>query len=769
MQESQILFRSCLLLELYMLCRRHSLENAWQLMPYQEKTTEVLHAFCTKSSVNSSYSSIMENAVNAVHGRDISAVYPAVMKNIFSQISYNNSGRAPQAEQPYCELRYDSYQHPVISSEFNANTTKGYAFETELRSIIGKLSTAQNDDMLLYLMQKYCSTIPSVFSAELSLYEASRLYAAIGLSLYKSNQNKDIKTPVDNLMLICGSFGGIQKYIYSTGHKGALKALKGRSFLLQQYCNSIALGMVSTCNLSPANILYTGGGKFFIVVPDISEIKQHIEKISQDIIEQLLAEYEGQISFQLSMHPFTIHEIHEKGMPAIWDMALSGLQQQKKKPFAQLIKQNQDFWEPYGESGHVILCHHTGRELCADDPESIASAEKEKRIFPDPDNNSKWISAEQYLSIEIGKNLKNAICLVQSNDLSLKYKVPGGFSFQILDTIPRHIQSGQYIIMLNKDLPTSIQHPLFRNYAGGGFDSADDFDTLIEQCQGIQRLGILRMDIDNLGSIFREGLSQSKGMGHTIQLSVMLDFFFSGILNRLYEMEWSTTEGLINKGTIQGETTPVSELMNIVYSGGDDLFIVGIWNILPDIALWINQEFHKFTANNPALSVSAGIALFQQNFPLARAAVYAGMAEKKAKQYQKPNSSSIAKNAITFLDTTLCWNDLEYCRSLHKNLYTWLNTGKNGSTISRSFLHRLSNLHKQFISAKKEKKWSQWRWRACYYLSRSAEQHKVFREEITKLSAELFMNKGRTEKDLIELIQMPISWADYRTRKEKKQ
>lgn len=77
-----------------------------------------------------------------------------------------------------------------------------------------------------------------------------------------------------------------------------------------------------------------------------------------------------------------------------------------------------------------------------------------------------------------------------------------------------------------------------------------------------------------------------------------------------------------------------------MYSGGDDVFIVGAWNEVIELAVDIKNSFEKYTENT--LTFSAGIGLYTSSYPISRIAYEVGSLEDKSKKL--PN-----KNAITLL------------------------------------------------------------------------------------------------------------------------
>lgn len=70
--------------------------------------------------------------------------------------------------------------------------------------------------------------------------------------------------------------------------------------------------------------------------------------------------------------------------------------------------------------------------------------------------------------------------------------------------------------------------------------------------------------------------------------------------------------------------------VNILYSGGDDMFVVGRWDKLIKFAYEIRRKFEKLVGRSD-ISISGGIAMAGEKFSIAKAAELAGEAEHNAK------------------------------------------------------------------------------------------------------------------------------------------
>lgn len=166
--------------------------------------------------------------------------------------------------------------------------------------------------------------------------------------------------------------------------------------------------------------------------------------------------------------------------------------------------------------------------------------------------------------------------------------------------------------------------------------------STLEDGEGIQRLGVLRADVDNLGTAFASGIPASKAsISRTATLSRALSLFFKKQVNEIFA---------------SGQYR-----LQIIYSGGDDLFIVGNWSDVLYAALDLRQSFKEFTGNG-CLTISAGVGMFDEKYPIARMASETGSLEDAAKMYAElgPDGKERTKNAVALwsADSVFSWDDL---------------------------------------------------------------------------------------------------------------
>jgi len=86
------------------------------------------------------------------------------------------------------------------------------------------------------------------------------------------------------------------------------------------------------------------------------------------------------------------------------------------------------------------------------------------------------------------------------------------------------------------------------------------------------------------------------------------------------------------------------KLPYVIYAGGDDLFLVGAWDVLPPLAQAIRAAFDRLTDGR--LTMSAGISLARDKYPLYRAAEDAGYEVSQINLMAKPEALNTLADRI---------------------------------------------------------------------------------------------------------------------------
>ena len=256
-----------------------------------------------------------------------------------------------------------------------------------------------------------------------------------------------------------------------------------------------------------------------------------------------------------------------------------------------------------------------------------------------------------------------------------------------------------------------------------------------EEYAGDTKLGILRMDIDGLGKRFITGFDS---IGHYKAFSKRLVNFFE-----------------VETRKMQQEPA-FKPYLNIIYAGGDDLFVVGRWDKVIDFAERIHQETES-RFGSEGISISGGIAVVQPKFPISKAAELAGDAEDSAKQFRDGE-----KNAFCMLGKTVSWNqEFDYVKSFKEQFVTLIKQ----YDLSKGILHKLmlySSIADRNKIRRKEGKAEDFSyiWHISYYLTRFMKRYESNRAVCdfcrSLRDREIDYRNGRK----LELIALAARWAE---------
>jgi CRISPR-associated protein Csm1 len=121
------------------------------------------------------------------------------------------------------------------------------------------------------------------------------------------------------------------------------------------------------------------------------------------------------------------------------------------------------------------------------------------------------------------------------------------------------------------------------------------------------------------------------------------------------------------------------ERIYTVFSGGDDLCILGSWDTVLQFALDFRKALTKFTNNNPSVTISGGITLVNSKVPVKNIA-------DEAEELLEKSKGKDGKNAITVFGTTVSWEEYEKCLEDGKYLQGQLESEKLSSGVIYKFL-----------------------------------------------------------------------------------
>ncbi|NSW52341.1 MAG: type III-A CRISPR-associated protein Cas10/Csm1 [Anaerolineae bacterium] len=649
-------------------------------------------------------------------------------------------------------------------------------------------------EQMMSLLQRHTWCVPSSYyynRPDISLYDHSRMTAALAVclsempeaglkathqavvELFKLDGKMD-KLPApaqdvlnkDAVMLIGGDISGIQDFIYTIGSKNAAKTLRGRSFYLQLLTEAVLRFVLRELDLPYTNVIYSGGGHFFLLAP-LSAYDQ-LPALRRKVSERLLAAHGVKLYLALDGVAVPFSGFRVGAFPEHWGRMHTRIAEAKNHRFSEL---GDDLYQKvFAPKPHGGNQEHTCRVCGVEDEHGYSNKEQDDTGEP-----FFLCSLCDSFDAEIGKDLPGSdlIALALGNDVPLGDKITAStilasFGMQIeflkRGTEKINIDDADRVILWALDDPKDGKFPThavipsvpWLHYTVNQVPKMT-FDALQKKSKGIERLGVLRMDVDNLGSIFQEGFGKGDQSRATLSrlatLSFQLSLFFEGWLKRLIESE----------NHLDGS----APLIYAVYTGGDDLFLIGPWDNMPALAQEIAASFDQYTGGNPGLHLSGGLAFIHGKYPVHAAAEDAGDLEKQAKD--------AGRNRIAFLGEVWTWMEFSSLVDKKEKLVQIVGNETNGGLGgSHSLLQRLQELdHKQTEASRSRKDgkaiWGPWMWLADYQLVRMADQVKKKSPALHTALVNLREDLHQTNPPYAELHiwAKGARWAQLELRKKK--
>ena len=628
---------------------------------------------------------------------------------------------------------------------------------------------------LLALMETYLSQVPAatnVLRPDISLYDHLRITAAIAEGLYiyhfdtgnlSNAKFKDME--VTKWCLICGDFSGIQKFIYKITGKGAAKSLRGRSFFIQLLCDAVSEQLIRKLQLYSTARIYSSGGKFYLLIPStkIDVLTKEVNLINN----QLLKQFQGDVFLGIGIAKVKGDDFKEGNMGKRWKEANEDLMKNRLKPFNSNVTEDIACFTPEA-------LHSEGAcQVCSRDDKQAGIVNETN----DEGLNNRICKQCKDLR-EVGRVLADTRYLfwawgvdrdtIKHKKISSLYRLDlcgTDCTLYFLNKSPEfseisHLENCHLESINRIETPNGNPQGYSTGFRFVGKwqknkqDSDWEFDDFAENATNIKRLGILRMDVDNLGEIFIRGLhfKQLKGQPETMgslsrvaTLSRQLQLFFAGYLPNILK-QFSRSQ--------------------IIYAGGDDVFIIGSWDELPDVAKKIRDQFRSYCADNENFTLSGGIAIVGGKYPISRAAVLAGEAETQAKQLERNGKH---KDALYFLETAIGWESFDKSVKMKNDIISITKKTNSHAIIDRLRQVVIATEGFKKINRSPNSKqeinemiyWDKWRWRLIYNLKRMSESNPVIKHDLETLQQQLIEPIANNDQPVLDWLQMPVRWAEY--------
>ena len=603
--------------------------------------------------------------------------------------------------------------------ERNPSTDSRQALKQRLREGLSRLQPKEQWIGTLMALLEDCLSYVPCSEPDISVFDRAKMTAALAscISEYQLEQGSGTYSEAEfagmEAFLLCSAdFSGIQKFIFTVSTSKALASLRSRSFFLELMMEHYIDELLAACGLSRVNLLYSGGGHCYLLLPNTAAVSNALVKWNRDFNDWLLEEFGVQLFVAQGFTPCSANDLTNtpaKDAPytAMFRRVSSAIAEHKVHRYtpAQILKLNGTHTSENGRE-----CKVCGR----------SDRLNEESRCP-------WCELFATLSRDI---LKKSVYLVSSEPWDSSFHLPGWDGsdryIAVLDEKKARSRMGEQatIRMYVKNRAMELVPNMIRIYVG---DYAASLQ-LEELAEGF-RLAVCRMDVDDLGHAFVAGYrvpgeanpekrDRYLNISRTSAFSRQMSMFFKGYINQLL--------------------TGLS--VAIVYSGGDDVFLVGSWDAVLEAAQRIRENFHRFCGGS--LTISAGISMHDAHFPIRQAAAQSAELEDRAKQQPGKNSLALLEPSGAH---TYSWSEFRELVLGQKLRCLQEFFGAGDQERGNSFLYRLL----EFLRQSEQDRINLARY--AYLLARMEPREKSRREQYRKFSQDMY-RWGLSAEDRRQLI-----------------
>lgn len=455
-------------------------------------------------------------------------------------------------------------------------------------------NTYQNNPELLMallceMQRKYLTWVPAATNTgnpKVSLYDHQRTTA--GFAHCRSEDQEKC-----HYLLI--EVSGIQKFIYSVYKtKQATKILRGKSTFVE-LISEVITHRLSSLPVSYANIFLNTKGKISYLLPD--SIKgNEIHKILGDFQKELHKEYGFMIGLDYLLEESVEYTKFQKEHFREFKQDVnSRIQKSKFQPLKPRKRYGDKAWNQINQDIKEI-----NGELCRYCKEQEGMLKQDQDANEDDkDQEDNFICDSCDKLIKIGEqDVKHDIRVFSTQGLQNAIEIFNGVYlnyFQETDLQNQQLSKNDSLFsiqVLKKESSNFEFLPQNQGYFSTPIKESGDVLSFEDMNKNSVYLAIVKADVDDLGQFI---IQNTESTGELASLSHQIQWFFRGRSQQIIQDQY------------KGKIYPV-------YLAGDDFFLIGNHDVLPEFLKQIRSEFKALTYGQ--LGWSCAYQLFTSHTPL---------------------------------------------------------------------------------------------------------------------------------------------------------
>lgn len=499
---------------------------------------------------------------------------------VFSYLlnSYNNNSLFPKKQ-----IKNDTDRNSIIINKF-----------TEEMDILQNNPPKDFETLMIVLdnlIKKYMWSTPSSTIddiSDVSLYDHLKSTSSLSQALYLYHKEQDnfkksnIKKNTESKFLLVGiNLLNTKEYILKISNYNitdSSKRLRSRAFFVSMLIEKISLDIIKSLNITIQNKIMTISDKSYILIPNTKTHKNKVFEILSNYQKMIFDKFKGEIGLEFEFE--SMNKDSFKNYSEVLVSLSKKLENKNSQKFKDILvsdeKWNEEKFFIYDDIKTKTVCKICKTRLINQNFECCSECADEIKI------GSNLIKSD-FVFINSKNNLENFISLFDESDFDYFVKLNGFFEKE-------HLQK-----------PVILKNTL--NYAFVDKDkNVISFDEISKKSKGKDKLAVIKIDIDNLGLLFKEGFKYKDlnlgTMSRTNTMSRMLDLFFTEHINNLLKQKYPFSYS--------------------IYCGGDNLILVSAYSNSVNLVLDIYDDFFEFVGQNEKITMSCSVIGFSPKTNISR-------------------------------------------------------------------------------------------------------------------------------------------------------
>ncbi len=547
------------------------------------------------------------------------------------------------------------------------------------------------------LSRRFCSmtTASTIDRPDVSLHDHASLVAAFAGAMYRYHQitgtlqESAIRDrSAVKYRFVTGDVGGIQNFIFAPppegSRKGMARMFRARSFYVSMLTRVATIELLEAAGLPCFNRVIDAGGRFILLVDGTKQTLDALRQAERRLQEWLVARHYGvlklNIDYQRTARGSDFDEEH-------FGLFYRGIQSGAE---AARTRQLASWLQPQGRWDEQAQCLSQANYRRAQERATKIDLELGKylpqaryvALFRGQAGCSGLIG-DGHLpelsghSLQLLSSPDQAEQALQAGNLAELFVIGGAGGPSELSWIPS-LPLANYVPLQSEADVRRLQEVL----PAGADEEEDDQDRiaagnpatfrhLAHLSTGAAMIAVLKADVDRLGMLFSRGFGDKVGFGRISTLSRMMDAFSKEFLPARFVENGSRYRHVYT-----------------IFAGGDDLMLVGPWDVMMDLAADLHRWFRAFACGNPDVTLSAGLVLGKPKTPITS---LGRLAEE-----QLEAAKDAGRDRIAVFNQVYTWN--EYATALEAGeKLSRLAAGPEGrpAAVGRGFLYQLVQIGKK--------------------------------------------------------------------------